>query len=57
MWAQEKQEFITGLIYYDGQRQNLAEASHLPATGLANVPAEKLRPSATSLQEIMAGLM
>lgn len=57
LWAQEKQEFITGLIYYDGHRENLAEASHLPAAGLASVPAEKLRPSAASLQEIMAGLL
>ena len=57
MWAQEKQEFITGLIYYDGERQNLAEASHLTQTPLAHLPEEKLRPSAESLEKIMAGLM
>ncbi|WP_420645637.1 2-oxoacid:ferredoxin oxidoreductase subunit beta [Candidatus Leptofilum sp.] len=57
MWAQEKQEFITGLIYYDGERENLAEASHLPQQPLAHLPEDKLRPSADSLDEIMASLM
>ncbi len=57
MWAQEKQEFITGLIYYDGERENLAEASHLIATPLANLPEDRLRPSAESLEKIMTGLM
>ena len=57
MWAQEKQEFITGLIYYDGERESLAEASNLTETPLAHLTAEKIRPSADSLEEIMAGLM
>ncbi len=57
MWAQEKQEFITGLIYYDGERENLAEASDLPEMPLAHLSEEKLRPSADSLDEIMASLM
>ena len=57
MWAQEKQEFITGLIYYDGERESLAEASDLTLMPLAHLPAEKIRPSAESLEEIMASLM
>lgn len=57
MWAQEKQEFITGLIYYDGERESLAEASELTDTPLAHLPHEQLRPSAESLEKIMAGLM
>jgi 2-oxoglutarate ferredoxin oxidoreductase subunit beta len=57
MWAQEKQEFITGLIYYDGDRESLAEASDLTGTPLAHLPVEKIRPSAASLEEIMASLM
>ena len=57
MWAQEKQEFITGLIYYDGDRESLAEASDLTETPLAHLPVEKIRPSAESLEEIMASLM
>ncbi len=57
MWAQEKQEFITGLIYYEGDRESLAEASDLTETPLAHLPIEKIRPSAKSLEEIMASLM
>ncbi len=57
MWAQEKREFITGLIYYDGDRESLAEASDLTQTPLAHLPVEKIRPSAESLETIMAGLM
>jgi 2-oxoglutarate/2-oxoacid ferredoxin oxidoreductase subunit beta len=57
MWAQEKRELITGLIYYDGERPSLAEANHLTEMPLAHLPAEKIRPSAESLAKIMAGLM
>ena len=57
MWAQEKQEFITGLIYYDGDRDSLAEASDLTDMPLAHLQGDQLRPSAESLSEIMAGLM
>jgi 2-oxoglutarate/2-oxoacid ferredoxin oxidoreductase subunit beta len=57
MWAQEKQEFITGLIYYDGQRESLAEASDLTEAPLSSLTPAQLRPSAESLEKIMAGLM
>jgi 2-oxoglutarate ferredoxin oxidoreductase subunit beta len=57
MWAQEKQEFITGLIYYDGHRESLAEASDLTKMPLAHLQGDKIRPSAESLEEIMASLM
>lgn len=57
MWAQEKQEFITGLIYYDGDRESLAEASDLTETPLAHLQGDKIRPSAESLEKIMASLM
>ena len=57
LWAQEKQEFITGLIYYDGHRESLAEASDLTEMPLAHLQAEKIRPSVASLEEIMASLM
>jgi 2-oxoglutarate/2-oxoacid ferredoxin oxidoreductase subunit beta len=56
-WAQQKGEFITGLIYYDGQRPSLAELSNLPDTPLARLPEEKLRPSATALAEVMQRFM
>jgi 2-oxoglutarate ferredoxin oxidoreductase subunit beta len=57
MWAQEKQEFITGLIYYDGKRPSLAEASHLIGTPLAHLQGDQIRPSADSLNEIMQSLI
>lgn len=56
-WAESQQEFITGLIYYDPTRPGLAEVSHLGETPLASLPAEKLRPSADALQQVMADLL
>jgi 2-oxoglutarate/2-oxoacid ferredoxin oxidoreductase subunit beta len=53
-WAQEQQEFITGLIYYDGSRPSLAEVSNLTTEPLAALRDELLRPSPEALQEIMA---
>ncbi|MCL4262080.1 MAG: 2-oxoacid:ferredoxin oxidoreductase subunit beta [Anaerolineae bacterium] len=55
-WAQEQQEFITGLIYYDPERPSLAEVSHLSQMPLALLDGEKIRPSAQALADIMAGL-
>ena len=57
MWAQEKLELITGLIYYDGERQSLAEASHLTEKPLAHLQGDQIRPSAESLAQIMGNLM
>jgi 2-oxoglutarate ferredoxin oxidoreductase subunit beta len=36
LWAEEKREFITGLIYYDSERPSLAEAAKLTKTPLAD---------------------
>ena len=55
-WAEEKREFITGLIYFDPDRQNLAEESRLGDTALAHLPDEKIRPSAEALADIMSSL-
>jgi 2-oxoglutarate ferredoxin oxidoreductase subunit beta len=56
-WAAEKEEFITGLIYYDPSRPSLAETSHLVDTPLAHLSDEQLRPSREKLESLMAGLM
>ena len=56
-WARQKEEFITGLIYYDSSRPSLAEVSNLGKTPLAQLPDEKLRPSPEALAEIMNGLL
>ncbi len=55
-WAQEQQEFITGLIYYDPERPSLAEVSRLSDTPLALLDGERIRPSAQALREIMVRL-
>jgi 2-oxoglutarate ferredoxin oxidoreductase subunit beta len=52
--AQEKQEFITGLIYYNEGRQTLPEVMSLDDTPLAEMPAERLRPSREALAAVMA---
>jgi 2-oxoglutarate ferredoxin oxidoreductase subunit beta len=56
-WAEEKQEFITGLIYYDPDRPSLAEVSELTETSLADLADEQLRPSAEQLDALMTSLM
>ena len=55
-WAEEKREFITGMIYFDPDRQNLAEESRLGDKALAHLPDEKIRPSAEALADIMSSL-
>jgi 2-oxoglutarate ferredoxin oxidoreductase subunit beta len=53
--AREKQLFITGLIYVDNGRQNLAEHERLQ-TPLSHLTDERLRPSQESLTQLMAGM-
>jgi 2-oxoglutarate ferredoxin oxidoreductase subunit beta len=53
MRAQEAGEFLTGLIHFDPSRPSLAEVSQLAETPLAALPAEKLRPDRTSLEQMM----
>jgi 2-oxoglutarate ferredoxin oxidoreductase subunit beta len=55
--AQQENEFITGLVYYDPSRPSLAEVSHLVDIPLAQLPPDRLRPSPAALAEIMAELM
>ncbi len=56
-WAEAQQEFITGLIYYDPQRPNLAEAENLVDTPLAQLSETQLRPPKATLDKLMADLM
>ncbi len=55
--TEHTEEFITGLIYFNPNRESLSEASDLTDTPLAHLPDEVLRPSKESLDEIMASLM
>jgi 2-oxoglutarate ferredoxin oxidoreductase subunit beta len=54
--AREKQHFITGLIYVNGDRPSLAEHERLAEVSLASLQEDKLRPSRESLDKIMAGM-
>jgi 2-oxoglutarate/2-oxoacid ferredoxin oxidoreductase subunit beta len=55
--AEDNHEFITGLIYFDNERESLAEASDLTETALAHLGDDQIRPSEKTLQEMMAELM
>ena len=57
LWAQENQEFITGLMYLDESRPNLAETSHLTDTPLNALEEAQIRPGREALAAIMSGLM
>lgn len=47
------QEFITGLIYIDTERPNLAEVSHLTEVPLAHLSDEQLRPTQEQLESFL----
>jgi 2-oxoglutarate ferredoxin oxidoreductase subunit beta len=53
--AEEKQELLTGLVYFNPDRPNLVEVSNLVDTPLAQLSDEQLRPSREALAEVMAG--
>ena len=55
--AEAKQEFITGLIYYNPERENFAEVNDLVDTPLARLSDAQLRPSKASLDKVMQELM
>ena len=56
-WAEQKREFITGLIYYDDSRKPLDEVEMLVDEPLATLPTEKIRPSKEKLDMIMGELL
>lgn len=57
MWAQEKEEFITGLIYFDTDRPTLDKISNVVDTPLAHLSDDMIRPSKASLDALMEALM
>ena len=54
--AEAKQDFITGLIYFDENRATLQDVLDLDPTPLAQLPAERLRPSRAVLDKLNADL-
>ncbi|MDM8519899.1 2-oxoacid:ferredoxin oxidoreductase subunit beta [Anaerolineales bacterium HSG6] len=55
--AQEKQEFITGLLYIDNQVKSWHETMNLVKQPLSELSEAQLRPSKESLTAIMAELL
>jgi 2-oxoglutarate ferredoxin oxidoreductase subunit beta len=53
--AQAQQELVTGLLYFDPSRKNLAEVSNLGETPLSQLDDGQLRPSPEALAALMAG--
>jgi 2-oxoglutarate ferredoxin oxidoreductase subunit beta len=54
--AHENKEFITGLIYVNDERPNLPDLMKLPATPLAHLTENQIRPSREALNKVMADL-
>ncbi|MDW8326243.1 MAG: 2-oxoacid:ferredoxin oxidoreductase subunit beta [Anaerolineales bacterium] len=54
--ARDKQQFITGLIYINTERPNLAELANLVDTPLVFLPQSQLRPSRESLEKLMEAM-
>jgi len=52
--VQRTQHFYTGLIYHQPAANTLANQLHLTAEPLATLPTERIRPSRTAFDEIMA---
>jgi hypothetical protein len=57
MWAEEKKEFITGLIYLNQNRMPLDVERQLVDTPLAQLSTEQIRPSREKLEKLMARMM
>lgn len=56
-WAHRRDEFITGLIYFDNTRKPLDETLHLVDEPLATLPIDQLRPTPEKLDKIMAEML
>jgi 2-oxoglutarate ferredoxin oxidoreductase subunit beta len=57
MDAQEKQEFITGLIYIQTDKPTFQETLNLPEVPLAHLQEDRLRPPREALDKLMSELM
>jgi 2-oxoglutarate ferredoxin oxidoreductase subunit beta len=54
--SQEKQEFLTGLIYVEPTKKDFLELSGLSRDPIVTMPESKLRPPRQALEEIMESL-
>jgi 2-oxoglutarate ferredoxin oxidoreductase subunit beta len=54
--GQQKQEFLTGLIYVEPSKKDFLSLLDLPERPLAVIADEKVRPSRESLDQMMEEL-
>jgi 2-oxoglutarate ferredoxin oxidoreductase subunit beta len=54
--AQQKQEFLTGLIYAEPTKKDFLELSGIGRDPIVEMPDARLRPGRKALDEIMGGL-
>ena len=54
--SDQKQQFLTGLIYLDTKKQNLIELLNMVDEPLATLPLDRVRPPQSALDEIMEAL-
>lgn len=54
--AEDKQEFITGLIYINEARGTLQDVLRLPQSALAHLAQEQVRPGPEALERVMAAM-
>ena len=54
--ADDKQQFLTGLIYLDTKKKNLIELLNVVDEPLATLPLDRVRPPKTALDDIMESL-
>ncbi len=52
--AEDDEEFLTGLIYYDPSRPSLAETTAIGEAPLASLPDDMLRPPPEALASVLA---
>ena len=52
--AQQNQDFVTGLIYYNEERPTLPDMMSLDDTPLADMPDERIRPPREALAQLLA---
>lgn len=57
METEDKQEFITGLIYINQERGTLHDTVRLPQTPLAQLSESQLRPPKEALDKLLASMM
>lgn len=55
--AKREQRLVTGLLYFNENRQTLNDILHLPETPLANLPESSLVPTRQKFDKMMGSLM